>query len=58
MGPTAQPAFERLFTRAHVAASPMIGWEPRGSHCVLLIFAHEPINRLSGVGVQFDTAFD
>ena len=28
MGPAAQPASERLFTRAHVAASPMVGWEP------------------------------
>jgi len=58
MSPTAQPASERLFTRAHVAASPMIGREPRGSHSVRLIFANGPINRFSGLCTQSDTAFD
>jgi hypothetical protein len=58
MGPTAQSASERLFTRAHVAAGPMIGWEPCGSHSVRLIFAHALISRFSGLGAQSDTAFD
>ena len=45
MGPTVQPASERLVTRAYVAATSMIGWKPRGSRSVCLISrqrVHQP----------------
>jgi aspartate/methionine/tyrosine aminotransferase len=57
MGLTAHQAAERLFTRARVAATPMIGWGPSGSQYLRLVFANEPINRLNDLRARFDTAF-
>jgi hypothetical protein len=54
-GPTGPRA--RL-TRAHAAATPMIGREPRGSHSVLLIFVNQPINRLSAQCTRSNTPSD
>jgi hypothetical protein len=38
------PMTEYQSQEDNVAAAPMIGWEPRGSHSVRLIFTNEPIN--------------
>ena len=50
-------ASRRLFTRAEVAATPMTGWGPSGERYLRLVFANEPVERLSDLRARFDTAF-
>jgi aspartate/methionine/tyrosine aminotransferase len=57
LGLTAQQASERLFTRGRIAATPMTGWGPRGAQYLRLVFANEPVNRLTDLRARFDTAF-
>lgn len=46
----------RLFDRAKVAATPMDGWGPSGGRHLRLVFANEPVDRLSGLGDRFRRA--
>jgi len=56
MGLTPEETSQRLFTRAHVAATPMNGWGPSGSRYLRLVFANEPAERLTDLRTRFDTA--
>jgi aspartate/methionine/tyrosine aminotransferase len=56
MGLTAGEASRRLFTRAQVAATPMDGWGPGGGRYLRLVFANEPVERLTGLHARFDAA--
>ena len=57
MGMTPAQASERLFTRAQVAATPMTGWGPGGERYLRLVFANEPADRLTDLGLRFEAAF-
>ena len=57
MGLSAADASRRLFTRAEVAATPMAGWGPSGERYLRLVFANEPVERLSDLRTRFDAAF-
>ncbi|MCO5991971.1 pyridoxal phosphate-dependent aminotransferase [Actinoallomurus rhizosphaericola] len=47
---------QHLFDRAKVAATPMDGWGPSGSRYLRLVFANEPVDRLTGLGDRFRQA--
>ena len=57
LGLPAAEASQRLFTRAEVAATPMTGWGPSGERYLRLVFANEPVERLSDLRARFDAAF-
>lgn len=46
----------RLFDRAKVAATPMDGWGPSGKHYLRIVFANEPVERLTTLGDRFRRA--
>ncbi len=50
-------ASELLFTRGRVAATPMHGWGPSGSRYLRLVFANEPVPRLTGLRERFGAAW-
>ncbi|MEU6037577.1 pyridoxal phosphate-dependent aminotransferase [Actinomadura sp. NPDC047616] len=50
---TAAELSRRLFDRAKVAATPMDGWGPSGTHYLRLVFANEPVDRLTGLAERF-----
>ncbi|HWN31410.1 MAG TPA: pyridoxal phosphate-dependent aminotransferase [Pseudonocardia sp.] len=54
LAPTA--VSERLFRLGKVAATPMDGWGPAGEHYLRLVFANEPVERLTGLRARFDAA--
>ena len=58
MGLTPAEASQRLFDRAQVAATPMTGWGPSGANYLRLVFANEPVERLTDLRLRFDTAFE
>ncbi|WP_018215490.1 pyridoxal phosphate-dependent aminotransferase [Salinispora vitiensis] len=45
-----------LFDRAKVAATAMDGWGPSGAHYLRIVFANEPVDRLSGLADRFRQA--
>ncbi|NYT92288.1 pyridoxal phosphate-dependent aminotransferase [Salinispora sp. H7-4] len=45
-----------LFDRAKVAAAAMDGWGPSGAHYLRIVFANEPVDRLSGLADRFRQA--
>jgi N-succinyldiaminopimelate aminotransferase len=56
-GLSAREAASRLLERGRVAATPMDGWgEVNGPQHVRLVFANEPVERLSGLGERFAAA--
>ncbi|HEX4016645.1 MAG TPA: pyridoxal phosphate-dependent aminotransferase [Frankiaceae bacterium] len=57
MGLTPGEASAQLFNRAQVAATPMDGWGPSGERYLRLVFANEPVERLTDLGERFRTAF-
>jgi aspartate/methionine/tyrosine aminotransferase len=57
MGLSAEEASKRLFDRSQVAATPMTGWGPSGDRYLRLVFANEPVERLSDLRARFDAAF-
>ena len=57
LGLPAGEASQRLFTRSEVAATPMTGWGPSGQRYLRLVFANEPVQRLSDLRARFDAAF-
>lgn len=56
LGLSAEDAARHLFERGRVAATPMTGWGPRGDRYVRLVFANEPVERLTGLRARFETA--
>jgi aspartate/methionine/tyrosine aminotransferase len=56
MGMKPEEASQRLFTAARVAATPMNGWGPSGSRYLRLVFANEPVERLTDLRARFDAA--
>lgn len=50
-------ASRRLFTRSQVAATPMTGWGPSGDRYLRLVYANEPVERLTDLRSRFDAAF-
>jgi aspartate/methionine/tyrosine aminotransferase len=57
LGLTPAEASQRLFERAQVAATPMNGWGPSGADYLRLVFANEPVERLTDLRLRFDEAF-
>lgn len=57
LGMTPAQAAERLFQRGQVAATPMNGWGPSGRHHLRLVFANEPVERLTDLRERFAAAF-
>ena len=57
LGLPPEEASRRLFSRAEVAATPMTGWGPSGERYLRLVFANEPVQRLSDLRARFDAAF-
>jgi aspartate/methionine/tyrosine aminotransferase len=56
-GLTAREAAARLLERGQVAATPMDGWgEVNGAQHVRVVFANEPVDRLTGLGERFARA--
>ncbi len=56
LGVTPEQAAQQLFHRAQVAATPMAGWGPTGERYVRLVFANEPVERLTDLKRRFDAA--
>jgi len=54
---TPTEASERLFVRGGVAATGMDGWGPSGANYLRLVFANEPVARLSDIRSRFDAAW-
>ncbi|MFE3316563.1 pyridoxal phosphate-dependent aminotransferase, partial [Embleya sp. NPDC059213] len=57
MGLAPESAAERLFRLGRIAATPMHGWGPQGSTHLRLVFANEPVRRLSDIRTRFEAAF-
>ncbi|MGI5271690.1 pyridoxal phosphate-dependent aminotransferase [Nonomuraea sp. CA-218870] len=53
---TASDLSRRLFDRAKVAATPMDGWGPSGRHYLRMVFANEPVERLTSLSDRFRLA--
>jgi aspartate/methionine/tyrosine aminotransferase len=53
---TPAEASERLFNLGKVAATPMTGWGPGGDQYLRLVFANEPVQRLSDLRTHFRAA--
>ncbi len=56
LGLSATQASQRLFRRGRIAATPMDGWGPRGANYLRLVFANEPIERLTDLRERFQAA--
>jgi aspartate/methionine/tyrosine aminotransferase len=56
LGLSAADLSHRLFHRGKVAATPMDGWGPSGSRYLRIVFANEPVDRLSGLADRFRAA--
>ncbi|MFF5263918.1 pyridoxal phosphate-dependent aminotransferase [Actinomadura viridis] len=56
LGLTPEEASARLFRRGKVAATPMTGWGPSGANYLRLVFANEPVERLTGLRDRFRAA--
>ncbi|KAB8164233.1 aminotransferase class I/II-fold pyridoxal phosphate-dependent enzyme [Streptomyces sp. 3MP-14] len=56
LGRTPAELSERLLTRGRVAATPMTGWGPGGDRYLRLVFANEPVPRLTGLADRFAAA--
>jgi aspartate/methionine/tyrosine aminotransferase len=56
LGLTPAEASARLFDRAKVATTPMDGWGPSGESYLRIVFANEPVDRLTDLGARFRTA--
>ncbi|MBS0652090.1 MAG: pyridoxal phosphate-dependent aminotransferase [Verrucomicrobia bacterium] len=57
LGMTSEEAVQKLFEKAQVAATPMIGWGKDAAKYVRLVFSNEPKERLFGIGEKFKRAF-
>lgn len=57
LGLTPEQTSTRLFERGLVAATPINGWGPSGHRYLRLVFANEPLERLTDLRSRFDAAF-
>ncbi|MFF3630909.1 pyridoxal phosphate-dependent aminotransferase [Streptomyces sp. NPDC002164] len=57
LGLTPAQASDRLFRLGKVAATPMTGWGPQGANHLRLVFANEPVERLTDLRDRFRAAF-
>jgi aspartate/methionine/tyrosine aminotransferase len=57
LGLTPEQTSTLLFERGLVAATPMNGWGPSGHRYLRLVFANEPLERLTDLRSRFDAAF-
>jgi aspartate/methionine/tyrosine aminotransferase len=57
MGLTPTVASDRLFDLGRVAATPMTGWGPSGERYLRLVFANEPVERLTDLRDRLARAF-
>ncbi|MEE6140448.1 pyridoxal phosphate-dependent aminotransferase [Mycobacterium sp. 050128] len=57
MSLTPEEASLRLFDKGLLAATPMRGWGPTGANYLRLVFANEPLERLTDLRRRFDAAF-
>lgn len=57
LGLTPEEASERLFTRGRVAATGMSGWGPSGERYLRLVYANEPVERLTDIRARVDAAW-
>jgi aspartate/methionine/tyrosine aminotransferase len=46
----------RLFDRGRIAATPMAGWGPSGHRYLRLVYANEPVERLTDIRSRFAAA--
>ncbi|MCO1580296.1 pyridoxal phosphate-dependent aminotransferase [Crossiella sp. SN42] len=53
LGLTPKELSGRLFEHGRIAATPMNWWGPSGEHYLRLVFANEPVARLSDLGERF-----
>ena len=56
LGMTSQELAEKLFTKAKIAATPMIGWGPNAANYVRFVFSNESKERLEGIGAKVKKA--
>ena len=56
LGLTPHQLSHLLFHKGRVAATPMDGWGPSGGHYLRLVYANEPVGRLSGLRERFRAA--
>lgn len=56
LGMTSQEATERLFKKAKIATTPMIGWGEQAAKYVRFVFSNEPKERLIGLGEKVKRA--
>jgi N-succinyldiaminopimelate aminotransferase len=56
LGLTSQEATEKLFEKAKIATTPMIGWGKNAANYVRIVFSNEPKERLIGIGAKFKKA--
>lgn len=54
---TPEQASAQLFERGRVAATPMTGWGATGKRYLRLVFANEPVARLTDLRNRFEAAF-
>jgi len=56
LGLSPQQLSERLFEHGRIAATPMDGWGPSGGRYLRLVFANEPVERLTDLRARFESA--
>lgn len=56
LGMTSQQLTEKLFKKAKIATTPMVGWGPNAAKYVRFVFSNEPRERLIGVGKKLKMA--
>ena len=50
LGLTAHELTDKLFHRAKIATTPMVGWGEKAAKYVRFVFSNEPKERLAGIG--------
>jgi len=56
LGMTPQELSEKLFKKAKIAATPMVGWGELAAKYLRFVFSNEPVERLIGVGGKIKKA--
>ncbi len=55
---TSELVSEKLFTKAKIATTPMIGWGENAKNYVRFVFSNEPKERIIGIGKKVKDALD
>lgn len=56
LGISSREASQKLFEKAKVAATPMVGWGNNAARYVRFVFSNEPVERLVGIGEKIKRA--